>query len=919
MDCVEVRVLGPIEVVGDNGPVSLAAAKLRRLLAALAVDVGAACSSEKLIDALWDEAPPASDDKLLQVYVSQLRKLLPAGARIETRGSGYALELPREALDSTWFERLLVEGREALECGNVSLAASLLRRALALWRGAAYGEFGYEDFARWEAERLEELRLVCVEGRVEAELRLGRHAELVPELCSLAKVHPLRDRFQAQAMLALYRSGRQAESLELYAAAYAKMHEELGLEPGSELRVLQRRILQQDPALDAPHAEPEAESALPLPENALLGRERELRELRGLLLRGDVRLLVLTGAGGSGKTRLAIEAAREAASSFADGVVFVPLASLRDPSLVPQTISRMLGVTELSVEPAETLAASLRSRELLLLLDNAEHLHAAAPAYVELLAHAPRLTLLVTSRTVLHLAGEQVYPVQPLSGEAAAALFLERAREAEPRFRPDGADEKAIRRICARLDGLPLAIELVASRIRMLRPAELLAWLEPRLPLLAGGPGDLPARQQTLRATLAWSIDLLGENEQRDLARLSVFAGGWTLEAAEAVCGTGEGHLRTLTEHNLVERTSTAPGLRFSMLETIRAFAQERLEVSGEAEDVTRRHAEFFLVVAESANLCVEALGSGPQRHDLVLPEQANLRAALSWALAADAEFGLRLAVALENYWATSAPFEGRRRTEELLTRRPDAPASLRARALRVLGGMMELTGDFESARRSYERSLEAFGEAGVETGAAMIVFRLGSIAWKLGELERARGLTEESLDRFGRVGHQPGKCVALGQLGMLEARDRGADKARELLERSAALAGEIGFHWWEANMLGELGRLLVSQGDRQLGEMRSCEALSLYHRIGDRQNTVYLLAILASAAADRGDLERAGRLWGAIETEETCGPIGGWERERKTYERRVVADAKPAFQRARQNGQTLSLDEAVDEALSAT
>jgi predicted ATPase len=654
-----------------------------------------------------------------------------------------------------------------------------------------------------------------------------------------------------------------------------------------------------------------------LPENALLGRERELRELRGLLLRGDVRLLVLTGAGGSGKTRLAIEAAREAASSFADGVVFVPLASLRDPSLVPQTISRMLGVTELSVEPAETLAASLRSRELLLLLDNAEHLHAAAPAYVELLAHAPRLTLLVTSRTVLHLAGEQVYPVQPLSGEAAAALFLERAREAEPRFRPDGADEKAIRRICARLDRLPLAIELVASRIRMLRPAELLAWLEPRLPLLAGGPGDLPARQQTLRATLAWSIDLLGEDEQRDLARLSVFAGGWTLEAAEAVCGTGEGHLRTLAEHNLVERTSAASGLRYSMLETIRAFAQERLEDSGDAEDVTRRHAEFFLVVAESANLCVEALGSGPQRHDLVLPEQANLRAALDWAVLADAEFGLRLVVALENYWATSAPFEGRRRIEELLARRPDAPAELRARALRVLGGMTEITGDFEGARRTYEWSLDVFQEAGDEAGAAMIVFRLGSAAQKLGELERARRLTEESLDTFRLVGHKPGECMALGSLGLIEAREENIAQARELLERSAALARDVGFHWWEAIILGELAQLLVDRGDHQLGETRSCEALSLIHRVGDRQNTVYTLAVIAWAAAGRGDIERAGRLWGAIEAEESRGPIGGWERERETYERRVLGKAGPAFERARQNGQTLSLDEAVDEALS--
>jgi predicted ATPase/DNA-binding SARP family transcriptional activator len=914
---VEVRVLGPIEVVGDNGPIPLGAPMHRRLLAALTSRLGETCSSDALVEALWSGAPPRSASKLLQVYTSQLRKVLPAGARIDTRGGGYALELERDSVDAVRFESLLARGHDALQDGHAALADSVLQRALALWRGVAFGEFAYEEFARFEAERLEELRLVCVEDRVEAELRLGRHDELLPELLGLARAHPLRDRLQGQAMLALFRSGRQTEALECYAAMRGRLRDELGLEPSSELRELQRRILQQDPKL-APRAERRAEGSLPLPTNALVGRERELRELHALLVRADLRLLVLTGAGGSGKTRLAIEAAREAAPFFADGCRFVPLAPVRDPALVLQTISRALGVTPVAgEEPLDTLGKALRRRELLLVLDNAEHLRAAAAVYVELLDRAPRLTLLVTSRAVLHLTGERAYPVHPLHVDAAAALFLQRAREGDPDFDPAPAEEDVIGRICTRLDGLPLAIELVASRIRTLRPAELLRWLEPRLPLLAGGPRDLPARQQTLRATLAWSIELLGESEQRDVAHLSVFAGGWTVDAAKAISRTNNNDLLALVEHNLVEHASTAHGTRHSMLETIREFAHELLEDSGEADETRRRHAEFFLALAESANLCVEALGRGPQRHDLVLPEQANLRVALDWALEADAELGLRLAVALENYWATNAPLEGERRIEDLLARRPDAPVKLRARARRVLGGMAEITDDFGRAQTMYQHSLELFKELSDEAGEAMIVFRLGSIAEKLGEHERGRKLTEQALEKFELIGHKPGQCVALGSLGLIEVGEEHGPRARELFERSAALAHEIGFRWWEAVMLGKLGELLVSCGDLQLGETRSLEALSLFHRIGARANSVLRIAVIAWAAAELGDFARAGKLWGAIEAEEARDPIPGWEGKRDTYEQRVVNGPNAVFARARQDGQTLSLDEAVEEALT--
>ena len=532
----EIRVLGPLELIGERGPLPLGAPKERRLLAALVAEAGTTRSSDALANAIWGESPPRSAPKLLQVYVSKLRKHLPPEAGIRTHGSGYALELQDGVLDAARFESLLEDGREAARAGNAALAASILRRALALWRGHAYGELADEEFVRAEAQRLDELRLVAFEERLAAELAVGRHAAVLAELRALADSYPLRERPQAQLMLALYRSGRQSEALDRFAATRRQLHDELGLEPGAELRDLQRRILQHDPTLSgATDAQEATRASMPMPPNPLLGRERELAELGGLLGRDDVRLVVLTGAGGSGKTRLALEAARRSAGSFANGAAFVELAPVHDPQLIVGEIFSSLGIEQVGSEPLATLVATLRGRELLLLLDNFEQLRDAAPMLVDLLSQAPRLTLLVTSRVVLHVSGEHVYPVEPLGEEAAVELFLERASEADSRFVASDDAQAAIRSICRRLDGLPLAIELAAGRSRTLTPTELLAGLERRLPLLTGGPRDLPARQQTLRATLEWSVDLLDDLERRDLARFSVFPGRFTVESAEAV------------------------------------------------------------------------------------------------------------------------------------------------------------------------------------------------------------------------------------------------------------------------------------------------------------------------------------------------------------------------------------------------
>ena len=551
----ELRVLGPLEIVGDEGVAALGAAKQRRLLAALAVAGGRARTIDGLVEAVWGDAPPASAKKLLQVYVSQLRKALPDGLAVVTLADGYALTTNGAVVDATRFEEW---GREAVEIidDDPSLATTLADRALALWRGAPYGEFVDDDVVRLEAARLDELRLIFIETRFDALLRLGRHEQVCADAIASLREHPLRERLQAIVMLALYRSGRQSESLQSFATHRALLADTLGLEPSADLRELQRRILNQDPTLLI-EVGTRPSVRLPTAPNALVGRDRDLDLIAELLARDDVRLVVLTGAGGSGKTRLAMESARRAAGAFARGAAFVDLVPLHEPGLVPGAISRAVGLpggkTELSIDE---LASFLEDDELLLVLDNAEHLRDAAPLFVELLSRAPGVTLIVTSRAVLHVSGEHVFPVAPLAVDDAVELFRQRALSLQPDAQLDGTNAALVREICRRVDGLPLAIELAASRIGMLAPGELLERLGARLGVLTVAPRYLPARQQTLRETIDWSVGLLADADRRALARLSVFPSGASLEAIETVCDAGLDAVSALVDHHLVQRVT---------------------------------------------------------------------------------------------------------------------------------------------------------------------------------------------------------------------------------------------------------------------------------------------------------------------------------------------------------------------------
>ncbi len=488
-----------------------------------------------------------------------------------------------------------------------------------------------------EAARLEELRLAALESRIEADLASAAHEALVPELEALIASHPYRERLRGQLMLALYRSGRQAEALEAYQAARRMLVDELGLDPSPQLQELEAAILRHDPALvPAPQA---ARRRLPVPLTPLVGRQLELAAVTALLRDPDVRLLTLTGPGGTGKTRLALAAATELADELLDGALFIDLSPLEDADLVETTIARAFEVGESADRtPLEALKDALGEARMLLLLDNFERVHEAAPLVTKLLAAAPGLTVLVTSRVVLHVSGEHEYTVPPLAVPArgveadvealsqneAVALFVARASAVLPGYRLTADDAPAVAEICRALDGLPLALELAAARTKLLSPQELLDRLARRLDELSGGPRDAPARQQTLRAAIDWSYDLISPEEQELFRRLSVFVGGFDLAAAEAVAGADLDLLTSLVDKSLLRHRDG----RFRMLETVRQYAQELLEAAGEEDATRRRHAEHFLALAEE----LEPRRREPAALATIERDYDNLRAALAFA-----------------------------------------------------------------------------------------------------------------------------------------------------------------------------------------------------------------------------------------------------------------------------------------------
>jgi predicted ATPase/class 3 adenylate cyclase len=640
---------------------------------------------------------------------------------------------------------------------------------------------------------------------------------------------------------------------------------------------------------------------LPIPVTPFLGRERELADVRELLACDDARLLTLTGAGGSGKTRLALQAAGEAAEAYPDGVWWVPLAPLADPADVGPAAARALG-------GGGALPELVDGRRLLLVFDNFEHLVEAAPLVAAVLTECPYADVLVTSRERLRVQGEQVYPVPVLARAEARQLFVTRARAARPDFEPD----EHLDELCERLDDLPLALELAAARASLLSPAQLLKRLADRLDLLRGGR-DAERRQETLRATIEWSYELLDPGERRLFAALSVFRGGWTLEAAEKVADADLELLQSLLDKSLIRRWESG---RFGMLETIREFAAERLQPT-RRDELGHRLLEHLLGLFESANLGPRAIGEPDMA--VAQEERANVEAALDWAAnAGEPGSALALMLLLELYWATNDPMASRKRIDQLLDAAGDglAPRQL-AHALRLRGATYDMTGRPDLGTAEYERAVEILQPLGDEPEIAHLMGRIASAALHAGEVERAVHLAGEALEVDRRHGQQRDEAMALNVLSRAAFERGDAEDGLRLAYESAEIAKAVDFIWWHGGTLLQAAEYLIARGDPASATGPLLAGLESLAAVDDRVNLPIALAASAALASQQNNPARAGLLWGAVEAAADNEPRPTTNQALVEYEPYLNPVRGATFDKARQRGRSFTIEDAVTHMLT--
>jgi predicted ATPase/DNA-binding SARP family transcriptional activator len=853
-------VLGPIEGWVGAHQVQLRGPRQIGLFALLALNANRAVLSDVIIETLWGPARDGAG-KSLQMTVARLRKALAeagldAESTLRTVGRGYLLTIASEQLDCERFAELTAAGQDALEASDPTYAREVLLEALELWRGPPLTEVAFDDFAQAEIRRLDELRLLATETRVQADLTLGHHAELIGELNSLLVQYPDRERLAGQLMVALYRCGRQNDALHVYQRVRVHLLNEVGLAPGPGLQRLQAGILEQDTELASPAGSPSSGpvrvsssadggpgSKLPTATSSLIGRSNDIESVSELI--GDqTRLVTLTGSGGVGKTRLATEIAHRIGSRWRDGARFVELAPLVDPGLVAATVLTAVGQRgEPGTDASEMLTRALSNRELLLVLDNCEHVVASVATLVELLLdRCPGVSVLATSREPLQREQELLYrvpslsvptttghsltpeAVQQIGAAESVQLFTTRARARRPDFELTVDNAAAVITVCRHLDGIPLAIELAASRLRSISIDDLSARLDHQYGLLTDPTRRRPARHQTLTALLDWSYQLLPAAEQRLFASLAVFAGGFDLTAVEQICATDTAHrfeiadhLSALVDKSLVQLDGQTGAFRYRMLETIREYADAK-RTHPDADERLRlqtAHRDHYLTLAE--NLTAD-LSTANRRAiaDRLDAELDNLRAAERYSLEdPDPEPGLRLVATLGRFSRERGHEDENLRAlkAHLARSEPVTPSRIRGEALRQVADTASLTGSVD--------------EAVVYAAEAL------TIARSLND----RDLTAQALNDLGYYRHLQGD----------------SDASLQALTEALALARELNNPVFTARVLISRGETLRQRGD-DAGPSLS-EALDLHRRAGNIGGAASALSSIGGLAEENGDL----------------------------------------------------------------
>ncbi|GAA3489785.1 ATP-binding protein [Streptomyces cremeus] len=860
------QILGPARALrADGTPAPLGGPRLRAALTVLALRPGRAVPVSVLVDEVWgdSDAPPADAPAAAQALIARLRRALGRDA-VASRHGGYALVADPDAVDLHRFERLTAEGVRTLAEGDPAKAAALLDDALALWpdeSGPALADLPAlaADAARWDGRRLDARR-----ARLAACLALGRAAEALPELTALAARHPLDEPLQALRLRALHATGRTAEALAAYETVRGGLADRLGIDPSPELRALHAELLAAPP----PRAQPPAPAApagnLRARLTSFVGREGDIETIRDDLARA--RLVTLLGPGGAGKTRLSQEAAEPDAACWPDGTWLVELAPVDDPEAVPDAVLTALGARETLLRAAETMRAADRTaddplvrlvehcahRRMLLLLDNCEHLlDAAAHLADHLLAHCPHLTVLATSREPLGVPGELVRPVDPLPQPAALRLFAERGAAARPGFRTED-DPAAAAEICRRLDGLPLAIELAAARLRMLTPRQIADRLDDRFRLLTAGARTVLPRQQTLRAVVDWSWDLLDEPERAVLAALSTFSGGCDLAAAEDVCGPDALELLgSLVDKSLVVAAPAEPDgeMRYRLLETVSEYAAERLAESGERAAVERRHLVHFRELARTGNTL---LRGHQQLHWIARfqTEYENLRTALRRAVAAeDEQEALVLVHSMSWYWhVRDLRADQRHWTRAAMELGPDPFA-----------------GPVEPAPDVFEQCTDApppmRPEVLQEARRGVRLLNLISMNHDLDVW-----FTPEAKEWLNRVvaTYRPGMpqtCRTPGSMWIMALlmTSRNSEKLREAIDTTVQACRDFGYEWELAGAL-EMRANISANHTAWAGDARrdAAESLEIFERLGDAWGAAESLSARGEAYERLGDYARA-------------------------------------------------------------